>query len=147
MLGECLGGALYTEDFRRLMQKSGCNDFRVVSKSQISLDDPEIVEKAGYINFYSITVRAFKSEFEDICENYGQVAIYKGTIEGYPHSFVLDDHHEFKTGLPYPVCGNTFKMLGETRYAEHFNLIGDFGTHYGVFECNDTVSDGEVACC
>jgi arsenite methyltransferase len=148
MLGECLGGALYTEDFRRLMQKVGCNDFRVVSKSPVNIDDTEIRKKAGNINFSSITVRAFKCEFEDICENYGQVAFYKGTIKDFPHSFMLDDHHVFKTGLPYPICGNTFKMLAETRYLEHFTLIGDFSEHYGVFDCTEGESSNrEIACC
>ena len=28
LLGECLGGALYTEDFRRLLAKVGCFDYR-----------------------------------------------------------------------------------------------------------------------
>jgi len=148
MLGECLGGALYTEDFRRIMQSVGCADFRAVSKGPIAIDDPEIIEKAGYINFSSITIRAFKCDFEDICENYGQAAIYKGTIKDFPHSFALDDHHEFKTGLPYPICGNTFKMLGETRYAEHFDLIGDFSKHYGIFDCLEGEnSNNGIACC
>ncbi|PIR39474.1 MAG: methyltransferase type 11 [Alphaproteobacteria bacterium CG11_big_fil_rev_8_21_14_0_20_39_49] len=148
MLGECLGGALYKEDFRRIMQSVNCHDFRVVSKSPIKIDDAEIIEKAGNINFSSITIRAFKCDFEDICENYGQVAFYKGTIKDMPHSFVLDDHHEFKTGLPYPICGNTFKMLGETRYAEHFELIGDFSVHYGFFDCSEEkVSGVSMPCC
>ena len=147
MLGECLGGALYTEDFRRLMYSVGCNDFRVISQSPVSLDDPDIIEKAGAINFLSMTIRAFKCDFEDICENYGQVAFYKGTIPDFPHSFILDNHHEFKVGLPYPICGNTYKMLAETRYAEHFNLIGDFSHHYGVFDCSDEQSKTEANCC
>jgi hypothetical protein len=137
MLGECLGGALYTEDFRRMMNLAGCLDFRVVSKSAIRISDVDIIKKAGMIKFSSITVRAFKCELEDICENYGQLAFYKGTVKDFPHSFTLDNHHEFKTGLPYPICGNTFNMLKQSRYAEHFELIGDFSIHYGVFDCTE----------
>src|SRR5690606_41340206 len=37
MVGECLGGAMYTEDFRRLMFDLGVKDFRVMSKTQIAL--------------------------------------------------------------------------------------------------------------
>ena len=39
-------------------------------------------------------------KLEDKCEGFGQIAIYLGTIEDAPHSFVLDDHHEFITGDP-----------------------------------------------
>lgn len=40
--GECLSGALYLEDFRRVMQKIGFLDFRVISKSNITIGNPEI---------------------------------------------------------------------------------------------------------
>lgn len=149
LLGECLGGAMYTEDFRRMMTKIGIPDTRVMSKRLLSLDDPEVQQKAGMIDFYSMTMRAFKVDLEDICENYGHVAYYKGTIPESPHSFILDDHHEFKTGIPTPVCGNTANMLLKTRFQEHFRVEGDFKTHYGVFDCAPTAS-GETntgACC
>ena len=38
-----------------------------------------------------------------------------------------------ETGKVFPVCGNTFKMLKDTRFAPHFEFIGDFSNHYGVF--------------
>jgi len=147
LLGECLGGAMYTEDFRRMMTKIGIPDTRIMSKRQLTLDDTEVQQKAGMIDFYSVTVRAFKVDLEDICENYGHVAYYKGTIPESPHSFVLDDHHEFKTGMPVPVCGNTANMLKDTRFKDHFRVEGDFSTHYGVFDCapSDNVDTG--ACC
>lgn len=87
------------------------------------------------INFQSMTIRIFKCDFEDRCENYGHVAYYKGTIALSPHFFVLDNHHTFYTGIPHPVCSNTTKMLLETRYGEHFRIDGDFTTHYGSFSC------------
>lgn len=135
LLGECLGGALYTEDFRRLLSQLGVHDFRVVSQSKINLLNPEIEEKVGNINFYSITFRAFKIPLEDRCENYGQVAYYKGTIDGYPHNFTLDDHHIFITGKPMLVCGNTADMISTTHYKEHFQIIGDKSKHFGLFDC------------
>ena len=149
LLGECLGGAMYTEDFRRMMGKIGIADTRITSKRQLTLDDPDIQRKAGMIDFYSMTVRAFKVDLEDICENYGHVAYYKGTIPESPHSFVLDDHHEFKTGLPVPVCGNTANMISQTHFKEHFRVEGDFSTHYGVFDCAPASSNktDTGACC
>lgn len=147
--GECLSGAMYVEDFRRLLRKVGCLDYRILSKNKLTLDDPEIERKIGMIGFYSHTVRAFKCDFEDVCENFGHVARYKGSIPENPHAFMLDDHHLFKTGMPMPVCGNTAKMLTETRYREHFNVAGDFSTHYGVFDCGGTPEDSTPsgACC
>lgn len=136
LYGECLGGAMYKEDFRRMLQAIGVRDHRVVSTRPIELEDPEVAEKAGGIGFYSATVRAFKLDsLEDICEDYGQTATYHGTVTGRPHRFDLDDHHQFTRGKPMLVCGNTAAMLSETRYAPHFSVTGDRAVHYGPFDC------------
>jgi len=140
LLGECLGGAMYIEDFRRMLGRLGCRDYRIVTKGAILLNDTEVARKAGMIDFYSMTVRTFKCDFEDICEDYGHVAYYKGSIADSPHSFVLDDHHTFKTGQPVLVCGNTAKMLSETHYGQHFRVEGDFSTHYGAFLCSPALA-------
>jgi hypothetical protein len=155
LYGECLAGALYIEDFRRLLAKLGCRDYRVISKRPIALDNPEVEAKAGMIDFYSTTVRAFKLEsLEDICEDYGQTATYLGTIPEHPHRFPLDDHHLFITGKPMLVCGNTAAMVAETRFARHFRVTGDLSNHFGPFACGpaaakeaggDACSGG--ACC
>ncbi|TGL40372.1 methyltransferase domain-containing protein [Leptospira perdikensis] len=153
LLGECLGGALYTEDFRRLLTELGIHDFRIVSQSKINLLNSEIQKKVGNINFYSITFRAFNIPLEDRCEDYGQVAYYKGTIDGSPHNFTLDDHHVFITGKPMLVCGNTADMVSTTHYKDHFQIIGDKSKHFGLFDCGPTplirASDAGLvsACC
>ncbi len=134
LLGECLGGALYIEDFRRILRNIGILDYRVIAKNQLSLNNEDIQRKVGMVDFYSMTVRSFKCDFEDICENFGHVAYYKGSIPEFPHGFTLDDHHYFQTGIPVPVCGNSSKMLSESRFGEHFDLLGNFSTHYGPFE-------------
>ena len=72
LYGECLSGALYTEDFRRTLHELGCKDYRVVSSRVIEIEDDELREKCGNIKFTSVTVRAFKMELEDRCEDYGQ---------------------------------------------------------------------------
>ncbi len=127
-----------------------CLDYRVVSKYKLTLNNWEVEKKAGMIDFWPMTVRAFKLDLEDRCENYGQVAFYQGTIQDSPHRVVLDDHHTFPTGIPIPVCGNTAAMLNQTRYAEHFRIIGDTQTHYGLFDCGPqeaTKDEGFGACC
>jgi len=151
LLGECLGGALYWEDFRRIMQELGCPDVRIVKESPIALEDPEVEFKIGMVNFRSITIRAFKMPLEDRCEDFGQLAVYKGTIAEHPHAFDLDDHHHFETGKPLRVCGNSFDMLASSRYGKHFDLMGDKSTHFGLFDCappNTSLSlESGVACC
>ena len=135
LYGECLGGALYIEDFRRMLCSLGCPDYRITKRTQIEITNDEVERLAGSIDFYSVTVRAFKLDnLEDICEDYGQLAIYKGTIAESPHEFSLDDHHTFYTGKPLSVCGNTASMLQETRYKKHFQIIGNRSVHYGPFE-------------
>jgi len=153
LVGECLGGALYMEDFRRLLLKLGCSDYRVTSQSKIELHNPEIAQKVGMIDFYSITVRAFKLDLEDRCEDFGQAAVYLGNIQGAPNSFVLDDHHTFEKNKIVPVCGNTAAMLSSTRYGEHFKIIGNTDVHFGLFDCvpdaglNKSDDKNVGACC
>ena len=153
LLGECLGGAMYTEDFRRMMLDMGCYDFRVVAQHNVEVEDKELAEKLGNIKFTSLTIRAFKlSSIEDRCEDYGQVAYYNGGIPESPHAFELDDHHLFEKGRPMLVCGNSAAMVEETRYGKYFTVTGDRSTHYGLFDCGDaTITvEGESAsggCC
>lgn len=134
--GECMGGSMYIEDFRRLLRDIGCLDYRVMSKRKIMIDDRDMAVKAGNITFYSMTVRAFKlAGLEDICEDFGQVAYYQGTIPNHSNQFQLDDHHIFAAHKPMLVCGNTASMLSDTRFGKHFKIIGDTRRHFGPFPC------------
>ena len=151
LVGECLGGAMYTEDFRRLMSRLGIADYRLMSSRLIEPNNDELEARMGNARFYSITVRAFNlPELEDRCEDYGQVAWHLGTIPESPHRFVLDDHHTFITGKPMPVCSNTASMLADTRFARHFRIDGDTETHFGLFDCEPVTASDDTnagACC
>ena len=155
LVGECLGGALYTEDFRRLMAELGWADVRTVSERPLEVEDAELADQLGNARFVSRTVRAFKLPdlIEDRCEDYGQVAVYRGGIEGQRHAFLLDDHHLFERDRPMLVCGNSAAMVQDTRYGRFFEVLGDRSTHFGLFDCapaeapgGDAVSSG-AACC
>lgn len=136
LVGECLAGAMYIEDFRRLLVRFGIRDYRIVSSRPIRLNNTDIQATTGADKFSSVTVRVFKlASLEDRCEDYGQVAVYRGAIPGARHSFRLDDHHEFVTGKPMLVCGNTAAMISETRLAPHFQVTGDRRRHFGLFPC------------
>jgi arsenite methyltransferase len=150
LLGECLAGALYVEDFRRLMAQLGVADARMCARSPIALTDPAIAQRIGFARFESITWRAFKLPLEDRCEDYGQVATYLGTLEHQPHAFALDDHHLFETGRPLRVCGNTADMLAASRYANHLRIDGDKHRHFGLFDCAPPTAGASApgaACC
>jgi arsenite methyltransferase len=151
LLGECLGGALYVEDFRREMARVGCLDARVVASSRLTLNNEDIQRQVGHIAFHSMTLRAFKLNLEDRCEDFGQVATYRGTLAESPQSFDLDDHHHFVAGKPMLVCGNTADMLARTRYAPHFTVQGEKAVHFGLFDCGPAplaaAKDGPAGCC
>lgn len=135
LYGECLGGALYWNDFLRLAQRHGFIDARLVEDRPLAITDPDLAARTGNIGFYSATYRLFKLDgLESACEDYGQAVVYRGSVPDHPHRFVLDKHHDIETGRVFPVCGNTWRMLNNTRFRAHFDFIGDFSRHYGLFE-------------
>ncbi len=135
LYGECLSGALYWNDFQNLAKKCGFLDPRLVEDRPLAINNNAIKQKLGNIKFFSATYRLFKlPELEPACEDYGQAVIYKGDIPEKPEAFELDKHHFIEAGKVFPVCGNTWKMLHDTRFKEHFEFLGTWDKHYGIFE-------------
>ena len=153
--GECLSGALYWNDFLKAARKAGFIDPRTTEDHPITVENEELEEMLGDIKFYSVTYRLWKIDgLEEDCEDYGQAVAYKGTVDYSGTSFELDDHHLFPKGKVMPVCGNTYKMLHDTRYKDHFDFYGNWETHYGIFEgCGGAMpftevkDDVEANCC
>jgi SAM-dependent methyltransferase len=134
LYGECLGGAQYWNDFLDRARAAGFHDPRLVADRGVSVTEPALAAALGPVRCFSATYRLFKLDgLESQCEDYGQAVRYRGTISGQPDRFVLDKHHEIETGKVFPVCGNTWRMLHDTRFGTHFDFIGDFSRHYGVF--------------
>ncbi len=141
LYGECLGGAMYFHDFLELPRPTGFRDPRVDSRAPITIENDELAARIGAARFESVTFRLFKLDDLDAqCEDYGQVATYRGTIPHNEALFTLDDHHLFETGRPERVCGNTAAMLEDTRFGEHFDITGDKSVHYGIFDCAATMA-------
>ncbi|MDE1462547.1 methyltransferase domain-containing protein [Spartinivicinus poritis] len=135
LYGECLSGALYWQDFLTIAKQAGFIDPRLVSDRVIKIEQSEIKQKLANTNFYSATYRLFKlPELDSNCEDYGQAVIYNGAIPYNEEQFVLDKHHIIEAGKVFPVCGNTWRMLAETRFKPYFQFIGDFSKHYGAFQ-------------
>ncbi len=134
LYGECLGGALYWNDFLRLATRHGFQDPRLVEDRPLAVTDAALAARTGNLRFFSATYRLFRiAALESACEDFGQAVVYRGTIPEQPHGFRLDKHHDIETGRVFPVCGNTWRMLAGTRFAPHFDFIGDFSRHYGLF--------------
>lgn len=134
LYGECLGGALYWNDFLPMAKRAGFLDPRLVASRPIEVENEAMRAKLGQAQFFSATYRLFKlEELETACEDYGQAVIYKGDVAEQPAAFELDGHHLIERGKVFPVCGNTWRMLTDTRFAPHFDFIGGFSTHYGIF--------------
>lgn len=134
LYGECLGGALYWNDFQHLARRHGFTDPRLVEDRPIVVTDPVLAALTQGIGFYSATYRLFKLDgLEPDCEDYGQAVIYRGGLGGHEQRFTLDKHHVIETGRVFPVCGNTWRMLHDTRFAAYFDFIGDFSRHFGLF--------------
>jgi arsenite methyltransferase len=141
--GECISGALYLGDFKSMAKAVGFTDPRILATAPIDINDSAMRKVLGPTKFHSITARLFKlpGMLEPDCEDYGQVAVYKGTIEGYEHEYTLDQGHTFEAGRPALVCGNTAAMLGEDSVSwlsPHFQIIGDRSTHFGAFDCGSS---------
>jgi 2-polyprenyl-3-methyl-5-hydroxy-6-metoxy-1,4-benzoquinol methylase len=140
--GECLSGALYWNDFQNMARKVGFIDPRLVESSPLSINNPKVsqmIDKAGCkgLEFYSATYRLWNmpNHLEPHCEDYGQAVRYKGTLPLFPSGWSLDNHHYFETGKLELVCGNTWNMLCQCPFLQsHFDFIGNFDRHYGIFD-------------
>jgi arsenite methyltransferase len=139
--GECLAGALYWGDFLALAKAAGFADPRLVTDRPLAITDPAIAVMVEGIAFHSATYRLFKLDgLEPACEDYGQAVVYRGGIAGSEQVFVLDAHHRIEQGRVFPVCGNSWRMLADTRFAPHFDFFGDFSRHFGIFPGCGTAS-------
>lgn len=153
LYGECLSGALYWNDFLTFAKRAGFHDPRLVTQRPLTIENPKLETRVAPLKFLSSTYRLFKlPALETACEEYGQAVIYQGTIPHCPNEFALDDHHVMETGKVFPVCGNTWMMLQDTRFARHFKFIGNFDTHYGIFAgCGGDspfeAGSGPASCC
>jgi SAM-dependent methyltransferase len=156
LYGECLGGALYWNDFLPMAKRTGFLDPRLVTSRPIEITNETVKRKLGVAKFFSATYRLFKLDgLDTACEDYGQAVIYKGTVAEQPDVFELDGHHLIERWKAFTVCGNTWRMLAETRFAPHFDFIGDLATHYGIFPgcgasipfCDDVIPESRASAC
>ena len=134
LVGECLGGALYYEDFHRKMQEAGWPYFVYTVIDSIETSDLAIETKLGFTSFTSRTVRAVKCpDLEPTEEDYGQFAVYQGGMPEMPRYFDFDSNLRFVKNKPRALGGNAAKMLAASRYGKYFQ-ISPARAHRGPFD-------------
>eukprot|EP00823_Brevimastigomonas_motovehiculus_P003241 TRINITY_DN195_c0_g1_i1.p1 TRINITY_DN195_c0_g1~~TRINITY_DN195_c0_g1_i1.p1 ORF type:complete len:456 (-),score=147.78 TRINITY_DN195_c0_g1_i1:276-1568(-) len=134
--GECIGGALYINDFIKLAKEVGFSTPRLLTASPVQIKSDKHAALLGNAKFYSITFRLYKlkkSEIENEEEDYGQIATYLGTIPEHEHSFQFDSEIKFVAHKPLAVSGNVAAVLSHSWLASYFEVEGDRSTHYGPF--------------
>lgn len=132
--GECLGGAIYLDDFRRMMQDVGFTDYVFTVVDDIHVSDLALETKLGFMSFTSRTVRAIKAEgLEDANEDYGQRATYLGTMPEMPRYFDFTDRIRLIKGREVALSRNMVEMLRQSRYGRHFEFTKP-KEHRGRFE-------------
>ncbi|KAK9761676.1 hypothetical protein K7432_013239 [Basidiobolus ranarum] len=123
LIGEGFGGSLTQEEFKQLYCKTGFDDARVVSKTDIVIQDSTIKSWIGDIQFYAITHHVFKlpKDHEQTYVN-GQVVVYNGTYPGDADVFTLDINNKFTKGEPTPVDAGTFRILYHSKQHRYFDF-------------------------
>jgi arsenite methyltransferase len=122
---ECYTGAAYIEDLHQLVKKAGFQSPRISKRRTLT----EVIDG---VNFESIILRGFKLELETSSEDYGQVAVYRGTIEGHQERYTLDLDNEFPAGAAIRVSKNTADILQGSRFSSHFMISNEL-VHLGAF--------------
>ncbi|MGI9533607.1 MAG: methyltransferase domain-containing protein, partial [Thermodesulfobacteriota bacterium] len=113
--GECLAGALTENQFLSYLEQTGFYGIEILSKSHW-----KTIEK---INFYSVTLRAFKYDKSSSCVFKGHKAVYNG-----PYKVIIDDEgHVFQRNQEVEVCTDTVNKLSHPPYQNCFTIIEPAG--------------------
>ncbi|KAJ2419372.1 hypothetical protein GGF47_004687 [Coemansia sp. RSA 2524] len=120
LLGECIGGALFTQEFEQMAVNIGFARPRVLSVGHIAINDAELQGLVGGAKFYSILYRLFKVPQEQALDSF--VAEYKGGIEGHEDEYMLDVDHVFGRGKRVQVDANTAAVLSSAWLAGFFKV-------------------------
>ena len=135
LYGECLGGALYWNDFLPMAKQAGFLDPRLVTSRPI---DDRPTRRCGRSSARRSSSRrpigcSSSTGSRPLARITARRSSIRARVPEQPDAFELDGHHLIERGKVFTVCGNTWRMLADTRFAPHFDFIGDFSTHYGIF--------------
>ncbi|KAI7833969.1 hypothetical protein BX661DRAFT_177896 [Kickxella alabastrina] len=128
LLGECIGGALFTEEFEQIAHDIGFATPRVLAISHIEVHDEKLKALVNDTKFFSITYRLFKTPQGDIHPR-GNALVsvtYNGAIEGHEEEYVLDVNNVFKRNVPTVVGAETACVLSLSWLEKYFTFDYDF---------------------
>ncbi|KAJ2852023.1 hypothetical protein IWW36_000602 [Coemansia brasiliensis] len=122
--GEGLSGALFTNEFERIVTEIGFLFPRILTITPVDVYDPQLKQLVGNIKYFSITYRLFKlnEQTRDNGKDTGYIATYLGTITGHEDKYVLDIDNTFERNVPVHVSGSTGRILKSSWLADFFNV-------------------------
>ncbi len=137
LYGECLGGALYWNDFLAMAKRAGFLDPLLVISKPLDITNEAMKRKLGQAKFVSlIQARWARSGLRRLRAGrdlQGQLARPARRVRARRPS-----SHREGQGLP-----RVRQYLAHARrhaLAPHFDFMGDFGTHYGIFpDCGTSI--------
>ncbi len=144
--GECLGGALYWNDFLAIAKQAGFTDPRLETDRPLAINNIDLKKQLEPAKFVSATYRLFNiDDLERSNEYYGQTATYKGGIPHSENNLTLDNNYVLEKDKAVAISGNTYRMLNESRFKEYVELSGDTNTHQGIFDGGNTDTSGGIS--
>ncbi|KAJ1882155.1 hypothetical protein H4R99_003536 [Coemansia sp. RSA 1722] len=125
LLGECIGGALFVDEFEDMAKNIGFATPHVLSATHIQIHDDELLQLVGQTKFYSITYRLFKPNHIplDITADQQVAAVtYHGGIEGSEEKYVFDADNVFEKNVSAIVAVDTAALMAQSWVAGFFTF-------------------------
>ncbi|MGH7884450.1 MAG: methyltransferase domain-containing protein, partial [Thermodesulfobacteriota bacterium] len=134
--GECLGGCVTENQLISYLEQAGFYAVEILGKT--------FWKTVQNINFYSVSIRAYKHEKSSSCIFKGQKAVYNG-----PFKVIIDDEgHVFPRNQAVEICTDTAIKFSKPPYRQYFSVIESDSNEKA--ECCSPASsgrNGSTSCC
>lgn len=117
--GECLGGALLWKDLFIIAEEVGFDPPRLVTASEVTVNNKELEQVVGDYKFVSATFRLFKVP-KSVKQNKKYQVVYNGGITGFEAELQFDVNFTFQEGEVVDVDEDTYNILKNSRFAQDF---------------------------
>ncbi|XP_069095594.1 arsenite methyltransferase isoform X2 [Pleurodeles waltl] len=117
--GECLGGALWWKDLFIIAEEVGFYPPRLVTASEITVNNENLEQVVGDYKFVSATFRLFKVP-RSVKQNKKYQVVYNGGITGSEAELQFDINFTFQEGEVVDVDEDTYNILKNSRFAQDF---------------------------
>ena len=113
----------------------------MLDSAPIDVKDPQLIDLVGEARFTSMTYRLFKLPglLESLCEDYGQVAVYKGRSRATDTRINWTTTTASRQGGPCWCVGIARRWSATRWLGEAFCVTGDRSRHFGLFPCHFAV--------